>query len=518
MSGVLGSLASVDWELVIRILVQCCLFSMSAFFSGSETALFSLSRIDLQKLRNSRNPHSESIHAMLDEPRRLIVSLLCGNELVNIAAAANMTMILISAFGEADAGWINVVVMVPLLLLFGEVTPKTIAVNFPVKFATLLSARFLPKWILIVTPLRNVVRLVADRVTTFVVGEHVSRENILKADELRTLMADSEETGVIEASERVLIDKVLEAAETDVARIMTPGPRIRFLDGDLPVDELIERFRSYRHPRVPVYRGHWDNVIGFLQAEDLLRRVRSGGSARIELRDILRPAHFVPPTKKVDEMLEYFQRFNTRAAVVIGEYGEVLGIVTMKDVLSFIFGEISGKLRGQEHFQEEDNDSYTVPGYMRLADLRTLTNFDIDDPLMNTIGGVTLVLFGRLPRVGEKVFYADYEITVREVVGMRITKVRVTRGRTPDEPEETPEEPEEIESIAAPLPDVSAEDQEQQAQEEYEEADLLHEAPPEETEAEQEQPLAGAATTGEGAVEGDGAGSAAPDGAARTTG
>ena len=153
-----------------------------------------------------------------------------------------------------------------------------------------------------------------------------------------------------------------------------------------------------------------------------------------------------------------------------------------------------------------------------MADLRTLTNFDIDDPLMNTIGGVTLVLFGRLPRVGEKVFYADYEITVREVVGMRITKVRVTRGRTPDEPEETPEEPEEIESIAAPLPDVSAEDQEQQAQEEYEEADLLHEAPPEETEAEQEQPLAGAATTGEGAVEGDGAGSAAPDGAARTTG
>jgi putative hemolysin len=299
--------SSIDWELVVRIVIQCCLFSMSAFFSGSETALFSLSRIDLQKLRNSRNPHSESIHAMLDEPRRLIVSLLCGNELVNIAAAANMTMILVTAFGEADAGWINVLVMVPLLLLFGEVTPKTIAVNFPTKFATLLSARFLPKWIFIVTPLRNVVRMVADRVTTFVVGEHVGRENILKADELRTLMADSEETGVIQASERVLIDKVLEAAETDVARIMTPGPRIRFLDGDLPVEELIERFRSYRHPRVPVYRGHWDNVIGFLHAEDLLRRVRAdGGRSAIQLREILKPAHFVPPTKKVDEMLEYF--------------------------------------------------------------------------------------------------------------------------------------------------------------------------------------------------------------------
>ncbi|MBK8888857.1 MAG: HlyC/CorC family transporter [Dechloromonas sp.] len=476
------SMSSIDWELVVRIMVQCVLFSMSAFFSGSETALFSLSRIDLQKLRNSRNPHSESIHAMLDEPRRLIVSLLCGNELVNIAAAANMTMILIHAFGEADAGWINVVVMVPLLLLFGEVTPKTIAVNFPVKFATQLSARFLPKWILLVTPLRDVVRMVADRVTTFVVGEHVGRENILKADELRTLMADSEETGVIQASERVLIDKVLEAAETDVARIMTPGPQIRFLDGDLPVEELIEEFRSYRHPRVPVYRGHWDNVIGFLHADDLLRRINADADrSGIQLREILRPAHFVPPTKKVDEMLEYFQRFNTRAAVVIGEYGEVLGIVTMKDVLSFIFGEISGKMRNQEYYQEEDNDSFTVPGYMRLADLRTLTNFDIEDPLMNTIGGVALVLFGRLPRVGEKVFFADYQITIKEVIGMRITRVRVSRGRTPDEPEAVEDQPLELESVAEPMPDDSPaeQDREQEAFEEYEH-DLLNEPTEEE--------------------------------------
>ena len=496
------SISSVDWELVVRIMVQCVLFSMSAFFSGSETALFSLSRVDLQKLRNSRSPHSESIHAMLDEPRRLIVSLLCGNELVNIAAAANMTMILVKAFGEADAGWINVVVMVPLLLLFGEVTPKTIAVNFPVKFSTQLSARFLPKWILIVTPLRNVVRMVADRVTTFVVGEHVGRENILKADELRTLMADSEETGVIQASERVLIDKVLEAAETDVARIMTPGPQIRFLDGDLPVEELIEEFRSYRHPRVPVYRGHWDNVIGFLHADDLLRRINADADrSRIQLREILRPAHFVPPTKKVDEMLEYFQRFNTRAAVVIGEYGEVLGIVTMKDVLSFIFGEISGKMRSQEYYQEEDNDSFTVPGYMRLADLRTLTNFDIEDPLMNTIGGVALVLFGRLPRVGEKVFFADYEITIKEVSGMRITRVRVSRGRTPDEPEVVEDEPLELESVAEPLPDDSPAEQEreQEAFEEYEH-DLLNEPAGEDLERPADEAAPGDKPAGRAAV------------------
>lgn len=446
-------LTAQDLELILRVMLQCMLLSMSAFFSGSETALFSLSRIDLQKLRNTRNPFSESIHALLDEPRRLIISLLCGNELVNVASAANMTSILVSLYGEADAGWINVVVMVPMLLLFGEVTPKTIAVNFPVKFATKLSARLLPKWIFFITPLRTAVRAVADRVTTLVVGVQTSRENILKADELRTLMAESEETGVIQASERVLIDKLFESAETDVSRIMTPSTRIRFLDIDTEIDEVITFFRTYKHPRIPVCEGHQNNIVGFLHSEDLLRIVRGGvDTSQISLRAILKPAHFVPPTKKVDEMLDYFQRFNTRAALVIGEYGEVLGILSIKDVLTYIFGEISGKMRGQEYYKEEDDNTYVVPGDMRLADFYNLTNFDIEDPIMTTIGGVTFRLFGRLPRVGEKVYYADFEIMVKAVSGLRITQVRVSRGHSPDAEATSPEEPIPMESV----PDTKA--------------------------------------------------------------
>ncbi|MEW8428133.1 MAG: CNNM domain-containing protein, partial [Candidatus Thiodiazotropha sp.] len=251
-------LAEVDWELLLRVMLQVFLLSLSAVFSGSETALFSLSRIDLQKLRHSRDKHSENIHAMLDEPRRLIISILCGNELVNIASAANMAAILLLLYGNGDVGWFNILIMVPLLLLIGEVTPKTIAVSFPVKFATRLTARVLPRWIVFITPLREAVRSLSDRITTLIVGEAVSRENILHADELRTLLEAGEESGVIEATERVLIDNVLEASETEISRIMTPGPRIQFLDADLPVQELIEAFRNYRHPRIPVDQGHWD--------------------------------------------------------------------------------------------------------------------------------------------------------------------------------------------------------------------------------------------------------------------
>jgi putative hemolysin len=421
-------LGSLNWELILRAILQVCFLVMAAAFSGSETALFSLSRIDLQKLRNERGQRSEHIHAMLDEPRRLIISILCGNELITIASAVNMTAILLLLFDRNDVGWINILIMAPLLLLVGDVTPKTIAVSFPIKFATRITVRILPRWIVFITPLREAVRVVADRLTTYIVGDAVSRENLLQPDELRTLLEEGEETGIIDATERVLIDNLLEASETDISRIMTPSPSVKFLDASLPVLELIDQFRKLRHPRVPVYHGNWDNVIGFVHSETILKLTRgSDDMADITLDRIIKPAHFVPPTKKVDEMFDYFQEHNTRAAIILGEYGEVLGIVTMKDVLTFIFGEISGRMEGQEYYKEQDENSYTVPGDMRLADFNNLTNFDIEDPVMATIGGVAFRLFDRMPAEGDKVVYEGYEFTAKELSGLRISKVRVCK-------------------------------------------------------------------------------------------
>ena len=154
-----------EWDMIARLVVQLFLFGCSALFSGSETALFSLSRLDLQKLRRERHPRSETLHALLDEPRRLIISILCGNELVNIAATINMAGILFALYGPERAGWITILVMFPLLLLFGEVTPKTIAVSNPVRVSTNLVATPLSLWSWLVTPLRRVVRLIAGSIT-----------------------------------------------------------------------------------------------------------------------------------------------------------------------------------------------------------------------------------------------------------------------------------------------------------------------------------------------------------------
>ncbi|ABK43044.1 CBS domain containing protein [Magnetococcus marinus MC-1] len=470
-STLLPVFTTQELEFALRILLQVFLMIAAAMFSGSETALFSLSRLDLQKLRTTRNPYSDRIHEMLDEPRRLIISILCGNELLNIASSSNMAAILLLSFGSEDVGLLNVLVMVPLLLLVAEVTPKTFAVTFPIKFSTRISARILPKWIIFISPLRETIRLIADRITTLIVGEQVQQENILQKDEFRTLVEEGADHGALDASERVLIDNMLEASETEVLHIMTPRTRLHLLNANDPLPKILKRFRKYRHPRVPVIRGHADNILGMLHSEDVLRLLRSQRPLEeVRIEELLRPVHYVPPTKTVDEMFDYFQAHNTRAAIILGEYGGVTGIVTMKDVLTFIFGEISGAGKSKAYYKEKDNNIYIIPGDMRLIDFEDLTAFGIDDSMMTTIGGVAFRLFDRLPKVGDALVNDGLRFTVLEMDGLRIKTLRVGKSSVdnglPDEQEaphplESPSTVEVDESGHAPTDHGSA-DAEQQ--------------------------------------------------------
>ena len=416
-------------DMIVRLAIQVLLLFGSAFFSGSETALFSLSRLDLQKLRREHNPHTETLHELLDQPRRLIISILCGNELVNIAAAANMTGILVSLYGVERAGLISILVMVPLLLLFGEVTPKTISVSNPVRVSTGMVAAPMSVWVRLVSPLVWMIRGVADRITTLVVGEEKGAENILHLDEFRTLVEEVAREGELNATERALIYNLLEAGDTEVVEIMTPRTRTAFLNVGMTIPEIVEQFRRFRHPRVPVYRGHRDNLVGFVHAEDILRLVLDDADlSTLALDDIMHSPVVVPLTKKVDEMFDFFTANNARAAAVLNEFGGVEGFVTMKDVLTFIFGQISGDVEGQELYHERDEDSYEVDGDMKLTDFNNLSNFGIEDPRMTTIGGVAFRHLDRLPRVGDSICIEDISITVLEMDEHRIDRVRVSRG------------------------------------------------------------------------------------------
>jgi CBS domain containing-hemolysin-like protein len=289
-------------------------------------------------------------------------------------------------------------------------------------------------WVRLVSPLVWVIRGIADRITTLVVGEEKAAENILQLDEFRTLVEEVAKEGELNATERALIYNLLEAGDTEVVEIMTPRTRTAFLDVEMAVPEMVEQFRSFRHPRVPVFRAHRDNLVGFVHAEDILRLVLDD----IELStlgpdDIMHTPVVVPLTKKVDEMFDFFTANNARAAAVLNEFGGVEGFVTMKDVLTFIFGQISGDVEGQELYQERDENSYEVDGDMKLTDFNNLSNFGIEDPRMTTIGGVAFRHLDRLPTVGDSISIEDISIAVLEMDEHRIARARVSRGTRGDE-------------------------------------------------------------------------------------
>jgi CBS domain containing-hemolysin-like protein len=433
--------------MIARLVLEVMLIIAAAFFAGSESALFSLSRLDLQRLRKDRNRHSETLHALLDQPRRLIISILCGNELVTIAAAANMTGILVALYGPQRAGWMNLLVMVPVLLLFGELTPKTVSVSNPVRISAGVVAAPMNLWVRFITPLRWVIRGAADRITTLVVGEEKGAENILNVDEFRSLVEGVAKEGELNATERALIYNLLEAGDTEIVEIMTPRTRIAFLNAEMTVPEMVDRFKAYQHPRVPVYCMHRDNMVGFVHAEDVLRVVLDQVDlTKLKPEDIMHPPVVVPLTKKVDEMFDFFQDRNARAALVLNEFGGVEGLVTMKDVLTFIFGQISGRVIGEEHYRERDENVYEVPGDMKLTDFNNLTNFGIEDPRMTTIGGVAFRYLDRLPKVGDKVAVEGIRIAVLEMDEHRIARVRVSQATAAEQAEGATQAPDEGET------------------------------------------------------------------------
>ena len=430
----------VGSSIILQLVSLGVLLLCSAFFSGSETALFSLSRLDLQQLRRERNPHSEALHALLDQPRRLIISILTGNELINIAATVNATSILVTLYGDERAGWLSIIIMVPLVVLFGEITPKTIAVSNPVRFSTTVVAGPMSLWVRLVAPLRQVIRLVSDRLTTRIIGEEKVAESLLNVDEFLTLVEQVAQGGELDATERALINNLLEANETEIVEIMTPRTRTDFLNADMPTPEMITRFRQLRHTRVPVFRVHRDNLVGFVHAENILQLLSDDVDLKgLSVEEIMHPPVVVPLTKKVDEMFDFFRDNGVRAAACLNEFGGVEGFITIYDVLTFIFGDISGESRGRGLYQERDLNIYELPGEMKLTDVNNLTNFGLEDPRMTTIGGVAFRHLDRLPHVGDRVVIDDVALTVLDMDAHRISRVRVAKASAEEDFEEMSE-------------------------------------------------------------------------------
>jgi CBS domain containing-hemolysin-like protein len=413
-------------DMVVRLVLMVLLLAASAFFSSAETALFSLSRLQLQELRHGGHGSADTIHELLDQPRRLIISILCGNELINVAATANMAAILLALYPPDVVIVVNLLIMVPLLLLFGEVTPKTIAVTNPSLVSTRISARPMKTWVRFVAPLRWLVRLLSERITTLLVGAERAPENILRVDEFRTLVEEVVESGELHAMERELIDNILAAGSTEVLEIMRPRTRVDFVDGDLAMAEIVEEMRRLRHRRLPVYRGAHDNVVGMLHAEDLANHLLDGDDpAGLSLADLLHPVAAVPPTKKVDELFAYFLAQETHAAVVVDEFGGVEGLVTLGDVIDFVFGRAPRQAGADQAVIDTGDGAWEADGALKLGRFCSLVRIELAEKRVTTVAGLLLKRLDRRPEVGDIVRVDGVTVRITAMDGLRIARVRI---------------------------------------------------------------------------------------------
>lgn len=424
----------IDWsrllepDMIVRVLAQVFLLLASAFFSGSEVALFSLSKADLTQLRRERNPQAGKLYALLDQPRRLIISILCGNEFINVAASANMAGILLVLVDASSAGWINMLIMVPLLLLVGEVTPKTIAISNPAGISTRIVAGPMSIWVRLVTPLRWLVRFLSDKLTTLFVGQEKSPGNIIHVDEIRTLVRDMQESGELRLEERVLADALLEAGATEVIAVMKPRTQIAFVDISQPLSVVRDNMISHRQQRIPIYSGHRDNIKGFVYAEDLMALSLDGVNLDDHpIASMLHPVVAVPPTKRLDEMLEYFIKHQELAAVVLSEFGGVEGMVSIRNLVEFVFDPLARSASAVADFASSEPGYFEVPGDMKLSALNDLTNYGITDPRMTTIGGVVFRHLDRLPREGDQLTVNGVDIRVVKMHEHRVVSLLVAR-------------------------------------------------------------------------------------------
>lgn len=400
------------------------LLGFSAFFSSSETALFSISNVQLEQLRRDGHPRATLIGRMLSEPRRLIITILIGNELVNVAASVISAVVIIKLFG-ADKKFINLLVMVPVLLLVGEITPKTFAVRHNIAFANVQCGP-IEAFARMITPLRWLVRLIAEWFITLIVGRERSQGNIITADLLRTLAHEAVGEGTLDRIEAQFIDHIFDFGNKTVEDVMTPRSDILFLPVESTLSDVVVELRRTWRTRIPIYRDDRDHIIGVLHARDLL-----GGDLEAETRRpdaverLCREAYFVPETKLAAELFHNFRKRKLSVALVVDEYGGVTGLVTMEDLLECIFGDIHSPSDKPRELRVRDlgDGRFTTDGIVQVAAFNQETGSSLPTEHAETLGGLLLHHCGELPPEGAELSVGGLSFTIDEVMDNRVKTV-----------------------------------------------------------------------------------------------
>ena len=427
------------------ILFLVCLL-LSAFFSSTETAFFALSPLRLKKLEAEGDSRAAEILRVLADKQKLLIALLMGNTLVNVTSTAIATSFFIDYLPKSSlTEWIGVgptvsvavssVIMTIVLLVFGEITPKTIAI-----FGAYGYSRFVVKplrlFIFVFTPFSAVIIWIVSKFFPRYSDWNSHLGSSTSMEEIDSYFTLGEEVGIIERDEKEMISSVFEFGDTLVREVMVPRPDIISMPINICLDDLLKFIREDGHSRFPVYDGNIDKVVGILYVKDILIKLTEI-QENYDLFKLLRPPFFVPETKKLNDLLSEFQKRKQHLALVVDEYGGISGLVTIEDLLEEIVGEIVDEydLEEQAPMNRVDKHVYSIDARYSISDLEAELDCELNYEDSETVGGFVLEKLGRIPQRGESFEEPQGIFQVTEIKGNRILRVKFTMNPSLPDPE-----------------------------------------------------------------------------------
>jgi putative hemolysin len=414
--------------IVIYFLV---LLFFSAFFSGMEAALLSSSRFKLKSLSEKGSKVAQKILNLKENPERFISPIVLGNNFVNILASVLATYFSVAIaetqhISPSTSLVIVTFVLTIVIVIFGEMIPKSVAAYNPEKFSTSFFYLFSFFWF-ILFPFSWILSAISKGfLKLFGISPNIHTV-FGSPDELRTMLHLSKEEGIIEKSEEKMIFSIFEFGDTLVREVMTPRVDMVTLPANASWEQVLNVIVESNHSRIPVFSGKIDNIVGILYTKDLFKFLKDSSKPfNFRLKDILRPAYFVPETKRVDELFREMQKNKIHISIVFDEYGGVSGLVTMEDLLEEIVGEIQDEYEVDEkNLQKISDNVYLISGMMGIDDFNEKFNVNLSDEEADTIGGIVLEKLGRLPNPGEEVTIDHFKLIPTKIRGRRILQIKV---------------------------------------------------------------------------------------------
>jgi putative hemolysin len=410
-----------EYELILKISLLLLLLCLSGFFSGSETALFSLGYGKLRKFRKSKTPRKRLIARMMADPARILATILLGNTFVNIAASSLGQNIISRFFPGDKAVIISTLALTALILVFGEVTPKTIAVQRSEKFSSLVVTP-LNVFSTMISPVRRLLRRTNELLLALLGVRTIGKGHELSEEELRTLVDIGFSEGVVNRLEREIIHRVFSLGDKTVRQVMTPRGQVVSLSVDLPPQDALEFLKARRYSRAPVYEGEEDHIMGLVHIKDFVQM-----STAKSLRDLIRPVQFVPETRRIDTLLEEFKTGRHHAAVAIDEYGVFCGFVTMDDLLEEIVGEAFSAVPRKDVFRRIGVNTALVKGIMEIEMFNRKMGTHLADSEAQSIGGYVINRLGRIPETKERLRIGNLQFEIAKAQPNRIVRMLVKK-------------------------------------------------------------------------------------------